>query len=182
HCKGIPNDKLVQWLGYRGGDIIVTNSAIAAQQMQELQLTKACIRVVPNGVRIAEPLNQIQRCQMKSELGFSEAELLIGSIGRLDGNKNYTMLLQAFAALIGKWPMLRLVIIGDGPLRSQLAATARQLGIDKQVSFPGDIARAARYLPAMEVFCLASHTEGMPNVVMEAAAAGLPIVSTACGG
>jgi glycosyltransferase involved in cell wall biosynthesis len=106
---------------------------------------------------------------------------VIGSIGRLDGNKNYSMLLRVFATLHNKWEMLRLLIIGEGPLKSQLLDLAKQLGIASKVRFPGAIPLAARYLPAMEICCLTSYTEGVPNVVMEAASAGLPVISTRCG-
>src|SRR5262249_42614900 len=92
-----------------------------------------------------------------------------------------SMLLRAFAPLTKKWPTLQLVIIGDGPLKSQLAAMAEGLGVAPKVILPGRLPLAARYLLAMEVCCLTSYTEGMPNLIMEAAAAGLPVVSTRCG-
>jgi glycosyltransferase involved in cell wall biosynthesis len=169
-------------MGYRGLDILITNSAMAAAQVCKFRRTRALIRVVPNGVHTPPQVSQTERSRLKSELGFSNDHLLIGSIGRIDSNKNHAMLLHAFAALTKKWPALRLVIIGNGPLKSQLAAVAEQLGISERVRLPGAIPLAARYLPAMEVCCLTSYTEGMPNLIMEAAAAGLPVVSTTCGG
>jgi glycosyltransferase involved in cell wall biosynthesis len=180
--EGIPSDKLVRWLGYHGIDILITNAAKTADQIRGFRLTRALLRVVPNGVHIPQQVTEAERSQLKAELGFSNDHLLVGSIGRIDSNKNHAMLLQVFAALTEKWPALRLVIIGDGPLKSQLVAMAEQLGVAQKVCLPGSIPRAARYLPAMEVCCLTSHTEGMPNVVMEAAAVGLPVVSTTCGG
>ena len=178
----LADHKFVRWIGYRGLDFLIANSARAADQVRRLRLTRAPVRVVPNGVHIPPQVSQAERSRLKLELGFSDAHHLIGSIGRMDSNKNHAMLLQIFAALIEKWPALRLVIIGDGPLKSQLAAMAEQLGVAQKICLPGSIPRAARYLQTMEVFCLTSHTEGMPNVVMEAAAAGVPVVSTTCGG
>jgi glycosyltransferase involved in cell wall biosynthesis len=167
--------KFVRWIGYRGLDMLIANSAIAADQVRALQLTRAPVRVVPNGVHIPQQVSQAECSRLKSELGFSDTHLLIGSIGRMDSNKNHAMLLQAFAVLTEKWPALRLVIIGDGPLKSQLAAMAEQLGVAQKICLPGSIPLAARYLQAMEVCCLTSHTEGMPNMIMEAAAAGVPV-------
>jgi glycosyltransferase involved in cell wall biosynthesis len=161
---------------------LITNSAKTADQVREFRLTRALIQVVPNGVHMPKQVTQAERSRLKAELGFSHTHRLIGSIGRMDKNKNHAMLLRAFAALAEKWPALRLIIIGEGPLKSQLAAMAEQLGIAQKVCLPGSMPRAARYLQAIEVCCLTSYTEGMPNVVMEAAAAGLPVVSTACGG
>lgn len=177
----ILTEKLVRWMGYRGLDVMVANSTVAANQLRELRLTKAKVRLLPNGVPIPEIVSEGDRLRLKSELGFSSADLVIGSIGRLDVNKNYAMLLRVFAALITQWKRLRLVIIGDGPLKSELVAMAQALGIAAKVSLPGAIPLAARYLPAMDACCLTSYTEGMPNVIMEAAAAGLPVVSTRCG-
>ena len=178
----LADNKFVRWIGYRGLDFLIANSAIAADQVREFRLTRAPIRVVSNGVHIPRQVSQAERSRLKTELGFSDAHLLMGSIGRMDSNKNHAMLLQIFAVLMEKWPALRLVIIGDGPLKSQLAAMAEQLGVAQKVCLPGSIPQAARYLQAMDVFCLSSHTEGMPNVIMEAAAAGVPVVSTTCGG
>lgn len=179
--NGLPSDKFLRWVGCRGLNVMVTNSATNARRVQELRLTNATVYVVPNGVPIREPISAIERCRLKADLGCSETDMLIGSIGRLDGNKNHSMLLRVFARLAETWPALRLVIIGDGPLASHLAAMSEALGIVSKVMFPGAIPLAHRYLPALEVCCLTSYTEGMPNLVMEAAAAGVPVVSTRCG-
>jgi glycosyltransferase involved in cell wall biosynthesis len=171
-------NKLVSALGYRGLDVLVINSASAAANVQKLGVTKACIRVVSNGIEITEPRSDCQCRHLKAGLGFAPEHRVVGTIGRMDTNKNHAMLLRVFASLSDKWPMLRLVIVGDGPLRSELAIMADRLGIGEKVRFPGIIPMAARYLPALEVFCLTSYTEGMSNVIMEAAAAGVPVVST----
>ena len=178
---GLPNNKFLRWIGYRGLDVLITNSRATAGEIEQYALTTTQVQVVPNGVDVPAPLSPIERRHLKCELGYSESDLVIGSIGRLDGNKNYSMLLRVFATLHKKWEMLRLLIIGEGPVKSQLLDLAKQLGIASKVRFPGAIPLAARYLPAMEICCLTSYTEGVPNVVMEAASAGLPVISTRCG-
>lgn len=177
----LPNDKFLRWIGYRGLDALITNSRVAAGQVEQYALTSARVHIVPNGVHVPAPLSLIERSRLKSELGYSETDLVIGSIGRLDGNKNHSMLLRVFTMLHKKWDMLRLLIIGEGALKPQLLEMATQLGIAAKVRFPGAIPLAARYLPAMEICCLTSYTEGVPNVVLEAASAGLPVISTRCG-
>src|SRR5439155_14064586 len=102
HYEGIPINKFVRWMGYRGLDFLIANSAIAADQVYQLRLTRASVRVVPNGVHIPQQVSQAERSRLKSELGYSDALLLIGSIGRMDRNKNHAMLLQVFAALTEK--------------------------------------------------------------------------------
>ena len=113
-------EKLVRRLGYFGLDALTTNSKSAAIQVKEFGLTSAPVRFISNGVHIPDSVNQAERLRLKRELGFSDTDILIGNIARLDGNKNHAMLLRAFASLTEKWPDLRLVIIGDGPLKSRL--------------------------------------------------------------
>src|SRR5258706_6895937 len=172
-------DRLVRRLGYRGLDALTTNSRSAARQMNEL--TPVPVRFISNGVDIPLPVDSSSRLRLKSELGFRESEILVGNIARLDSNKNHAMLLRTFAALTNKWPQLRLVIIGDGPLKTQLSSMAHELGIASKVILTGGRPLAARYLSAMDVFCMTSYTGGMPNPGMEAMAAGPPGVSTRSG-
>lgn len=179
--SGLPNGTLLRWMGYRGLDTLITNSTDTARQVENLDLTSARIRMVPNGVSIPEPVSESERYRLRAQLGHSSADLLIGSIGRMDDNKNFSMLLRVFAQLTKKWPGLRLVLIGDGPMKPELTVMAKSLGIASKVNLPGSIPLAATYLPAMDICCLTSYTEGMPNFVMEAAAAGLPVVATRCG-
>jgi glycosyltransferase involved in cell wall biosynthesis len=179
--SGLPNGRFLRWIGYRGLDALVTNSTTTAQEIKRLSLLRTPIQIVPNGVAVPEQIDPFERAQLRLKLGFCETEILIGSIGRLDRNKNYFMLLRVFALLAQKWPLLRLVIIGQGPMKAKLTKLSQNLGIISKISLPGSIPFAARYLQAMEICCLTSFTEGMPNIVMEAAAAGLPVVSVNCG-
>jgi glycosyltransferase involved in cell wall biosynthesis len=179
--SGLPKRKFLRWIGFRGLDVLITNSTRTARQLQALDSLRARVQIVPNGVPIPDKIDAIERTHLKVDLGFSGTDLLIGSIGRIDENKNYCMLLRVFTLLAEKWPVLRLIIIGDGPMKGKLTSLAEHLGIVSKVSFPGGIPRAAKYLPAMDVCCLTSYTEGMPNLVMEAAAASLPVVSANCG-
>jgi glycosyltransferase involved in cell wall biosynthesis len=178
----IPKEKLVRWTSYRGLDVLITNSEAAADAMQQSRLTGVGIRVVHNGIYTPDEVTDDMRKRLKTELGFSSSNLVIGSIGRIDGNKNHAMLLRVFARLTEKWNNLRLIIIGDGPMDHQLALEAKRLGLSEKISLPGKIPQAAQYLPAMDVCCLTSYKEGLSNLIMEASAAGLPVVSTTCGG
>lgn len=179
--QGLPASRLLHWTGFRGLDALITNSDANAKQLKGLQLTRACIKTVPNGVFIPEPISPREREHLKTEIGFSGDDRLVGSIGRLDKNKNQSMLLRAFAPLAKKFPYLRLLIVGDGPLKSELTKLTKDLEISEKVILPGVIPQAARYLSTLDVCCLTSYTEGMSNLVMEAASAGLPVVSTSCG-
>ena len=179
--RGLPKRRVLRRMGYWGLDALITNSVHNACHVKKLDLTTARVQIVPNGVFIPALVSQTDRSHLKKELGFSDTDILIGSVGRLDSNKNYSMLLRAFAPLTQHWSGLRLLIIGDGPLKKELSEMAEDLDIASKVCLPGQMPQAARFLPAMAICCLTSYTEGMPNLIMEAAAAGLPVVSTRCG-
>lgn len=108
----------------------------------------------------------------------SEPPVVI-AVGRLDPQKDYPTLLRAFALARGRHPM-RLVILGEGPEREDLAALARQLGIADDLRMPGLVANPYAYVARARVFALTSRWEGFPNVLVEALACGCPPVSTDC--
>jgi glycosyltransferase involved in cell wall biosynthesis len=99
------------------------------------------------------------------------------SVGRLSGQKNFPLLLRAFARLDD--PAARLVIVGEGADRVRLERLATQLGIAGRVSLPGHC-DPGPYLAAASVFVMSSDYEGVPAVIIEALAAGLPIAGTDC--
>jgi glycosyltransferase involved in cell wall biosynthesis len=103
-------------------------------------------------------------------------------IGRLDCLKGVDTLLQALRKLKDAGVPAQLDIIGDGPERSGLELLARQLGITSAVIFHGAVHGVAPYLQRSSLFVLPSLSEGMPNVVLEAMACGLPVVATRVGG
>src|SRR5204863_7695842 len=144
-------------IGCRGLDVLVTNAAETAGEVQKNGV-RVQVRVVPNGTPIPDPASSSDRNRLKESLGLQGRDLIIGSIGRLDSNKNHAMLLRSFAPLMRVQPRLRLVIIGDGLLKGELQHMAEQMGIASSVRLTGKIPNAARFLPAMEVCCLSSRT------------------------
>jgi glycosyltransferase involved in cell wall biosynthesis len=102
---------------------------------------------------------------------------VIATAGRLVGVKDHKTLLRAFAALLKLRPA-RLVLFGDGPLRGELEAESRVLGIASRVLFAGYVNDPAACYAAADLFVLSSTSEGFGNVLIEAMAAGVPVVST----
>jgi sugar transferase (PEP-CTERM/EpsH1 system associated) len=115
-------------------------------------------------------------------LGFSEKDVLIGTVGRLDPIKDQQLLLQAFSGLQGDRKDLRLILIGDGPERRSLESVKEKLSCKDRIVFLGERNDVDKLLPALDVFVLTSKNEGMSNTILEAMAAGLPIVATSVGG
>ncbi|MCB8951686.1 MAG: glycosyltransferase [Ardenticatenales bacterium] len=107
---------------------------------------------------------------------------LIGVVGRLHPQKGHTYLLQALPAILQAIPDAHFLMIGDGELRQALAQEARQLGVARQVHWLGHRDDVPALLAGLDLFVLPSLWEGMPNVVLEAMAAGLPVVATGVDG
>jgi glycosyltransferase involved in cell wall biosynthesis len=100
------------------------------------------------------------------------------AVGRLAGQKNFPLLLRAFSRLADS--AARLTILGEGPERARLERLAVQLGIAGQLNLPGHVADPLPFYAAASAFVLPSDYEGVPAVVIEALAAGLPLVATRC--
>jgi glycosyltransferase involved in cell wall biosynthesis len=114
-----------------------------------------------------------------------DGERVVLSVGRLDAEKNPLLLADVIARLRARDPRWRLVVAGDGPLRSALEQRLRALGIEGSVQLLGEVANGPdlwSLYRASTVFLHVSLTEGLPQVLFEAQAAGLPIVATAVGG
>ena len=101
------------------------------------------------------------------------------SVARLEPQKNVALLLRAFARVRAERET-RLVILGEGPLRTELETLARSLGIDGDVDMPGFVGNPSAYMAQAAAFVLSSSWEGLSNVIIEALVAGCPVVSTNC--
>jgi sugar transferase (PEP-CTERM/EpsH1 system associated) len=119
---------------------------------------------------------------IRADLGWEVDPLYIGTVGNLRPVKNQALLLQAVQQVCARYSHVRVVIIGDGPLRTQLIHLAEALGIHKQVRFLGARSEIPELLNAMDIFVLPSLSEGLPMSVLEAMSCGLPVVATRVGG
>ncbi|MCS6922926.1 MAG: glycosyltransferase, partial [Fimbriimonadales bacterium] len=113
--------------------------------------------------------------------GIQEDALLIVHIGRFTKQKNHEMLIRAFAQLRPP-ASARLLLVGEGELQPQMEQLVRDLGLAEQIRFLGVRSDIPELLNASDIFVLPSRWEGNPMSVMEAMAAGLPVVATAVGG
>jgi sugar transferase (PEP-CTERM/EpsH1 system associated) len=117
---------------------------------------------------------------------FASGPVIFGTVGRLDPVKNHALLLRAFRGIRDKVPggggRLRLIIAGDGPLRSDLESLAAELGVAGQVEFVGVRSDVPQVMRALDVFVLPSVNEGISNTILEAMATGLPVIASRVGG
>ncbi len=100
-------------------------------------------------------------------------------MGRLSAQKNFTLLIRAFAKVLENRPA-RLIILGEGHLREELTQLCADLDISKQVEMPGCESNPYKFMKNADLFVLSSNYEGLPNALVEALACGCPIVSTDC--
>jgi glycosyltransferase involved in cell wall biosynthesis len=139
------------------------------------------LRVIPYGadLRAVDRVAAERVSALREQLGFRADDVVIGSVGRLVEQKDYPTQLHAFALAAGRVPNLRMAIAGDGPLRSSLEHLARELTIADRVRFLGNQDDVPALLRSVDLFALSSKFEPFGVALLEAKAAGLPIVATA---
>lgn len=140
------------------------------------------VRTIPNGIDTGRFAGGGGTGELRKELGISEGDRVIGTIGRLMRQKGMPYLLEAFRILRQGASDTTLVIVGDGEERAGLEQRARELGISDKVVFAGIRRDIPDLLAMFDIFTLASLWEGQPITIMEAMAAGRPIVATDAGG
>jgi sugar transferase (PEP-CTERM/EpsH1 system associated) len=141
------------------------------------------IRVVPNGVDLQRfDATSLSLGGKRKEIGLKEDDFVIGCVGRLDPVKDHLTLLKSFAALATHYERLRLVIVGDGPLRQDLEIYVRDNGLKGKALLLGARRDVTELLRLMDVFVLPSLSEGMSNTLLEAMACGRAIIASNAGG
>jgi len=137
--------------------------------------------VIPNGIDLEDFQGSADRDSLRRSFSVPQGASVITFIGRLDEQKGLDLLLEAAAHLETGVEGVEVWLIGDGPARTELQRQATKLGIDDRVKFWGYQAQIERYLYASDIFALPSRYEGMPIVLLEALAAGIPCVVSRVG-
>lgn len=137
----------------------------------------APIEVVPNGVDI-QPFRQAANKEDRAQFGFNPDQVLLIYVGRLGPEKNLSFLMRSFAGTAKAYDHIGLLLVGDGPERQDLQEQAAYLKIDDRVHFAGSVPydQMPSYLCMADAFVTASITEVHPLSVIEAMAAGLPVL------
>ncbi len=143
--------------------------------------TRKCV-LLENGIDTAEYSRRQTTAEAKLALGFATDESLIGAVGRLSPEKGFDILLRAVKMLRDRKCPAKLVIVGEGDDRARLEALRADLGLRDIVRFAGWQSDTKPYFEAMDLFALSSFREGLPNVLLEAMALGVPCVATRIAG
>jgi glycosyltransferase involved in cell wall biosynthesis len=162
---------------------VVTVSNALVEQLRSKGLNSKQIKVIHNAVPAAYSVDgaeAVQIAALKSSLGIPVGRQVILSVGRLSKEKDQVGIVEALSKLRGSSPYL--LILGEGPERKTILDSARALGLIDRVVLAGHQDRVAPYYALADVVVISSRSEGSPNVLLEALAAGIPLVATAVGG
>lgn len=166
----------------RGVDAVVANSQAAADEAIAIErIDPARVHVIRNAV-IPVETTDAERRSLRRAWGFSPQDVVVGCVGNYKPGKGQQLLLEVASDLRERHPRLRYCFVGDGPLREWLEGEIRRRGLDAVVALHSGERDARHVYDAFDIAVQASDSEGLPNAVLEAAAAGLPIVATAVGG
>ncbi len=173
----------VDRLHLRYMDRVVCVSHAQATKVKRGGVPPGKIVVIPNasGLSPIEHTAADGRVRLQSFLD-DPGEWLVVSAGRLSREKGFSVLVEAARRVIDKLPSARFIIFGEGVQRSVLERQIAQARLNHVVALPGHRGDWTQLLPSADLFVLPSLTEGLPNVLLEAGSAGVPVVATAVGG
>ena len=160
--------------------LTVVGPEVARYYIEELGVDPQRVHVIPNGVDL-ECFDSAGR-ESRSGLALPEGAVVFGVVGRLEPEKDHGTLLHAFRDLVDRGRSVHLLLVGDGRLRGELELLARSLDLERSVTFLGTRSDIPELLRALDVFVLSSVHEGVPLSVVEAMAAGKPVIATDVGG
>jgi glycosyltransferase involved in cell wall biosynthesis len=178
----------VRMMGYRLTNGLVDHMTIISQAaadrfIRDRIVPRALLEVVPNGVD-TERYRSVPsgtRDRLRESLGLG-GEFAWLAVGRFEVAKDHPNMLRAFARVRATRPDAVLLLVGRGSLQAEVEALAGNLGLDGRVRFVGTREDVPEFMTVADGYVMSSAWEGMPMVLLEAAAAGLPIVATRVGG
>ena len=163
--------------------LVAVSRAVKDDCVRRLRWADTRVSVIHTGIE-AERYgpDESARGRIRSDWGIEPATPLIVTVARLGYEKGLATLIEAAVVLARRHPTAVTVIVGDGPMRAELTDKIAAAGLSGRVRLAGFRPDVPDVLRAADVFCLPSHMEGLPNAVLEACAAGLPVVATGVGG
>jgi glycosyltransferase involved in cell wall biosynthesis len=176
----VHNNRATRWLYLHSTAHIVTTGEQLRQQLhRDNRFPLSRMTSVPTGIELGRYRPGEARAA-RAALGLRERHTL-GIVATLRLAKGHADLLDAWVTLGERTRDWQLVVLGDGPQRANIEARVARLGLGDAVILAGNRDDVERWLPAFDIFVLPSHAEGVPQGIMQAMAAGLPVISTTVG-
>ncbi len=177
-------NRLDRWSLPHADRLVTVCRAFAQELADSTGVSMEKISVQHNSIHRQSSAGPADVEALRKRLGIGDDDRVVLSVGRLSREKGHFDLLEGFKRLRAtKLELsLKLIIVGDGPERSRLEAAAESFGCKDRVIFAGQVGDVQPFYTIADVFALPSHSEGSPNVLLEAMAANLAVVATAVGG
>ncbi len=174
--------RVYEWLdrfAHRGADAVVCVSQAQADKVRAAGTPEEHILVVPNAVgpEAFAPAEPAYADKLQRFFTHPSARI-VGAVGRLSPEKGFDLLVETAVQV----PQANFVLFGDGPLKAALQQQIDRRGLAERFVLAGFHADVGKYLPHFDVLTMSSHREGLPTVLLEGYAAGIPAVATAVGG
>lgn len=184
HPRRVPAIKGLVTDVIEGADQVLAVSRELASQIEAIATPRRPVQVVYNGVDTDRFRPSGATATLRRSLGLPAGGVGLCYVGRLVEAKGLPEMLDAFTAVAATDPTCWLAVVGDGPLLEPLRKRVTTAGLEGRVHFSGNVVhdRVPEWLQASDLFVLPSHNEGLPNVVLEAMACGLPVLATRVGG
>ncbi len=161
---------------------ITVSHDLARRVVEQWRLPPDRVEVITNGVDLNRFNPAADNRALRAALGISCDAFVIGSVGSLREVKNPRFLIRAFAEFSRHAGNSCLLIVGDGPVRSELEALGRELGVSPRILFCGRQSNVRDHIVAMDLFVQPSFKEGSPTAVLEALACGVPVIAARSAG
>jgi L-malate glycosyltransferase len=182
-----PNRRLQmgsRWAFSRASAVLANSTQVARSVAEEGRVPAEKVWTITNfaddGAFDQMPVDQVTR--LRRSWNAPDGAVIIGCVARFDPVKDHEGLLRAFALLRARDLRTFLVLVGDGETRPMLESLVAELGLSGSVHFAGELRGGGNHHRGLDISVLASTSEGFPNTLVEAMAAGKPVVSTAVGG
>lgn len=163
-------------------DSIVAVSEGVKKVLIEGSIDPSIIEVVPDGIDFSAFEEKVSSDHLRRELSFGPDDYLVGIVAHLADHKGHKYLIQATRILKERAPKIKVVIVGEGPLRMELDKQVRETQVEDMVFFLGFREDIPQILASLDSFALSSYLEGMGSSILDAMASRLPVVATQVGG
>lgn len=173
---------LERWAARHTSLTVAVSDAVVPYLTGKVRVDPAKLRVVINGIDVERFRPAAATGNVRRQFGLGEEDIVIGHVARFVPVKNQALLVEAAAAVFEQEPRAFLALVGDGPLRPDIEAHVKRLGIERRVGFLGRVSNLPALYRDFDMFVLSSYSEATSMSILEAMATGVPVVATSVGG
>lgn len=163
-------------------DRVIVVSARIRDELRDKGVSERTVRLLHNAIVVERYRRTGRRGALAQLLGRELPRPIVVTVGRISPEKGHLDFVEALGIARSRGAALSAVLIGDGPARPAVEERVRALGLSDSVCLPGYLANPERFFEDVDLMVLPSHTEGLPNVVLESLAMDVPVLATAVGG